>query len=50
MRGVEMSKISEQKEALRARGFGLEDLNNCSDEVVLFINLVVPLAISLKKI
>jgi len=29
-----MSKINEQKEALRARGFELEDLNNCSDEVV----------------
>ncbi len=29
-----MSKINEQKEALRARGFELEDLNNCSDKVV----------------
>ncbi len=29
-----MSKINEQKEMLRAKGFELEDLNNCSDEVV----------------
>ena len=29
-----MSKINEQKEALIARGFELENLNNCSDEVV----------------
>jgi hypothetical protein len=29
-----MSKINEQKETLGARGFELEDLNNCSDQVI----------------
>ena len=29
-----MSKINEQKEELRIRGFEPKDLNNCSDEVI----------------